>query len=144
MLLLSVYVAAPWAHKNYAAAVAKTLQTNGHAVVSTWHDEPEGADDNLSQSDLAHRAFLDLEELSDANAMFLLNLEKSEGKAVEQGFAIRSGIPIIGIGCGENNIFQNLPMYTFVETIEEGIHELELLLIGQRMKELELTQPFIS
>lgn len=143
-MLLSVYVAAPWAHKNYAAGVAQTIQAAGHAVVSTWHDEPAVDEEELSSSDLAHRAFLDLEELGDSNAMFLLNLGKSEGKAVEQGFAIRSGIPIIGVGCEENNIFQNLPVYTFVDTVEEGIHELELLLISRRMADLEISTPLTT
>src|ERR1700681_2522273 len=47
-----------------------------------------------------------------------LNLESSEGKAVEQGIALGAGIPIVGVGVPGSNVFQHLPEYTWVADLD--------------------------
>jgi hypothetical protein len=55
-----------------------------------------------------------------ASAFVLLNLEKSEGKAVETGVALGVGARRILVG-PRSNIFHYLPGWTRVNTVEEAI-----------------------
>jgi hypothetical protein len=56
--------------------------------------------------------------------LVVLNLEKSEGKAVETGIALMNNIPIVSVGT-RSNIFQTLAIE--VETVQEAIAALDRL-----------------
>lgn len=74
---------------------------------------------------LAVEARMDMFDVIRADVVLVLNLAKSEGKAVEQGIALAREIPIIVVGLDRFNVFQYLPQYTFVKTVEEAIQLLK-------------------
>jgi nucleoside 2-deoxyribosyltransferase len=120
-----VYVAAPWVEREEAQRVATMLRDVGFRVTSRWHALHPDSDDPIY---LEEQAQNDWDDLHDAHAMVLINSQKSEGKAVEQGIAIANGIPIVAIGRKKNNIFQYLhSCYTCVDTAEEAADALSLV-----------------
>ena len=119
---LKVYVAAPWKHKSTAKAAVERLKSEGFTVTSRWVDFP-GASWDLDV--LRLEAQNDWADLKDSHVLVLLNIELSEGKAVEQGIALQLGLPIIGVGEPSKNVFHYLPHYTWVETIGKAVEELE-------------------
>lgn len=124
----SIYVAAPWTHRETAAHVAELLARRGYHVTHDWWAHEAGAEDT---PELARLARLDLLAVLACDLFIVLNLEKSEGKSVEQGLVLsrhyRSGkVPrLIGVGPRGTNIFQNLPLWTWVDSIESLLALLE-------------------
>lgn len=122
---MKVYIAAPWVRKADAIAAGELFEAEGHVVTSRWFyhegdpNDPTGA---LSSIDaIRHQATEDIIDVRRADRFVVLNLEKSEGKAVETGIALAAGIPIISVG-KRSNIFQTLGIQ--VATIEEAIDAL--------------------
>lgn len=117
-----VYLAAPFVYKIYAQRVRSAFEAAGIRVTSRWLDFqlPRG-ESVASAATLRKEAEYDLEDLNDADALVLLNLEKSEGKAFEQGYAVACGLPVIGIGAPANCVFHHLSWYTWVETVRDAI-----------------------
>lgn len=113
---MRIYLAAPWTHRNTAAAYADALQARGHRITHNWWDY-DSADDDCRR--LEECAAMDLLGIETADALVVLNLETSEGKAVEQGYALAQGIPIFVLG-KRSNIFQTLANeVTLVNTNDE-------------------------
>lgn len=112
---MKIYVAAPWVRKAEARQAAEALLAQGHEITSRWkwlHGESE------DQAVLAQEAQNDIDDIHEADALVLLNLEKSEGKAVETGYALASYKPVIVLG-GRSNIFHHLPRVLHVSTMDQ-------------------------
>lgn len=125
---MRVYVAAPWVRKAEAIAAGQRLEAEGFLVTSRWFDhngdplDPTGL--SSGRSDIRHQAREDLVDVCRSNALVVLNLEKSEGKAVETGVALITGIPVISVGT-RSNIFQSLGYE--VNTLDDAIRILHSL-----------------
>lgn len=126
---MRIYLAAPWTHRDTAREVARDLVGAGHSITTRWweHREVPGY---LSSScpeeefaELAEQAMLDLDGVAHADVFVLLNTGVSEGKAVEMGVAIASGVPIILVGT-RSNLFH----YTDVVEVVDGIDQLLMAL----------------
>lgn len=104
---MRIYVAGPWAHRHTAKDAAQTLREAGHEIVSRWHDIWADAD-TTDPLMLEQEAVLDLQDVDASNVVVVLNIEKSEGKALEQGFALALGIPVVVVGA-RSNVFHYLP-----------------------------------
>ena len=117
---MRVYVAAPWVRRNEAREAAYQLIEAGHVVTCRWLTV-HGGDDRPER--LRQEADNDLSDLLNSDIMLLLNLEKSEGKAVETGFAIATGMDIIAVG-QPSNVFHYLPEVIWVDSVDEAIRVL--------------------
>lgn len=125
---MKIYVAAPWTRKAEASAMGAALEKAGHTITKKWweHREVPGylqtgihPDEN---QELIQQAMEDIKGALEADAFVLLNLEKSEGKAVETGVALTSAIlrsfghttagisRMILVG-GKTNLFHYIPMW---------------------------------
>lgn len=113
-----MYIAAPWTHRFEARNAATQVISAGYTITWDWWNHECGDEDSKRLAELARK---DYGGVCSADKLLLLNYEKSEGKAVEQGIALAEGIPIVGVGKHPTNIFQNLPTYTWVDTVEEAI-----------------------
>jgi nucleoside 2-deoxyribosyltransferase len=71
-----------------------------------------------NQSIIRDQAYQDIADVRRADVLVVLNLQKSEGKAVETGIAIAAGIPVISVG-PRSNIFQALGAE--VATVEDAL-----------------------
>jgi hypothetical protein len=114
---VKIYVAAPWKRKADARVAADTLELAGHVVTSRWIDYHGDTDD---PEELASEAINDMEDIDEADVFLLLNLEPSEGKAVETGIALVEGLEVIGVG-QPSNVFHYLPDILWVDTLAEAI-----------------------
>lgn len=91
---MKVYVAAPWTHKAEAERFALLLEANGHTITKKWweHREVGGyLQDDIEADEygeLVEQADEDISGVHTCDAFVLLNLSKSEGKAVETGYAL--------------------------------------------------------
>ena len=110
---MRVYVAAPWKRKQ-------------DAITSRWFEHPGDPNDcaGLTESvdEVRAQAAEDIYDVLSAEALVVLNLQQSEGKAVETGIALMAQIPVISVG-PRSNIFQTLG--TEVATVEEAIQVLD-------------------
>jgi len=121
---MKIYIAAPWRRKPEAVAAGEKFAQAGFEVTSRWFDHHGDPNDSsgLTESDKAIRiqACEDLLDVSRSDYVVVLNLEKSEGKAVETGYAIALGIPFVYVG-PRPNIFQTLgtgPFYSVEDAIQ--------------------------
>lgn len=125
---MRIYVAAPWTRKAEAAAMGVALENAGHTITKKWweHREVPGylttglhPDEN---QELIQQAMEDIQGVLNADALVLLNLEKSEGKAVETGVAVTSalllsfghterGVSRMILLGGKTNLFHYLPTW---------------------------------
>ena len=125
-----VYIAAPWVRKAEAISAGREIEAAGHIVTSRWfyHGDGGNAMDSTGITqpieNIREQAWEDIEDVCSSDVLVVLNLEKSEGKAVETGIAIASNIPIVSVG-PRSNIFQTLGYE--VETIQGAIEVLDLL-----------------
>lgn len=131
--MISIYLAAPWICRQQAAEAMDMFEAAGINVTSRWvKDHPDITDESENRDYfLSKQAIEDLEDIVQANAFVILNLEKSEGKAFEFGFAYAMGIPCMLVGERERNIFYHLPGVYQVRSVEEAITN--LLEVDQRM-----------
>lgn len=123
----SIYLAGPWAQRQVVQGARLQLQAAGINVNAQWLDVEmkEGAGDTAESQaaagyDMAAEANRDLEDINKSDAMVVMNLEKSEGKAVEQGIAIERNMPVIVVG-KRTNVFQYLPQVTVVDNLYDAI-----------------------
>jgi len=132
---MKIYVAAPWVRRPEAIVIGEQFKAAGHELTSRWfYHESDG--DPMDSSGLTcspestrEQALEDITDVMRADALVVLNLQKSEGKAVETGIAIAVGIPVISVGT-RSNIFQSLG--SEVETVEEALHVLaRIQLVGR-------------
>jgi nucleoside 2-deoxyribosyltransferase len=114
-----VYIAAPFSEKELARETACRFEEAGFEVTTPWWDHPYSVESQI----LREQAEEDLEGIIYADAFVLLNTKLSEGKAVETGYALCHGIPVIVIGSisPESNVFLYLKEVTVVNTVEEAI-----------------------
>lgn len=129
-MLPAIYLAGPWARRDEVRLVRDVFQEAGFTVNARWLDVQahvnstaygDSVDDLVG---LQREAVRDLEDVAKSAVMVVVNLEKSEGKAVEQGLALSRGMPIVVIGA-RTNLFQYLPHVTVVDTPMEAIRYLE-------------------
>lgn len=117
-----VYLAAPWVRRNEAIAAGELLTAQGMVVTSRWfHHAGDPTDTTGSRLDIVEvrqQAREDVLDVKRADYVVVLNLERSEGKAVETGIALANGIPVISVG-KRSNIFQTLCHE--VDTLDEAI-----------------------
>ncbi len=118
---MQVYIAAPFVEKEYAKTVREKLRKAGIGVTSRWLDFPG---DSLDPIILTVEAANDFDDVFDADALVLLNLQKrgeeTSGKAVETGLALACGKPVYMIG-GWSNVFHFLPQVVKCTSVEEMI-----------------------
>lgn len=129
---MTIYLAAPWKHKQDAKAAREQFERAGITVRARWIDfesptpATKPADDagtEYPRNLLALEAGKDLEDIMQADAFVLLNLAMSEGKACETGIALMLGIPIVSVGKGRN-VFLALPHVTQVSSLGDAIRHL--------------------
>lgn len=120
---MRVYVAAPWVRKTDAINAGKVLETEGFEVTSRWFfhegDPTDSTGIKCDDGAIIAQALEDIEDVLSADVVLILQLEKSEGKAVETGIAIANDIPFIVVG-DRSNIFQTLSEGLF-PTLEDAI-----------------------
>lgn len=131
---MRVYIAAPWKHRVTAASIAQLLRTTGFIISSRWHDQfPDNSAETIDPAVALREALCDWADIEAADAMLVLNIEKSEGKAVEQGMALVMGLPIVVIGGEKFHVFQYLATYRFVESLEAAIATLRDIAAPERL-----------
>ncbi len=116
-----IYLAAPWKFRAEAKQVAGQYRDKGHQVISRWHDEwGTKSDAGITESEKRDEAEKDVADAMAAQVMVVLNWEKSEGKAVEQGIAIARHTPIIVVGAA-SNVFHSLASVKCVSSFAESL-----------------------
>ena len=120
---MRVYIAAPWICKDAARDAAVLFSDAGFVITKRWWDHREVPgylehDDHIEE--LRQQAREDFEGVLTADLFVLLNLSKSEGKAVETGIALTWGIPIILVG-GKSNLFHYTPNIDEARSVEHAI-----------------------
>lgn len=132
---LRIYVAAPWVNKPDALAAKEKFEAAGFEITSHWITR----ESHLTYADLAKpehedelvaQAVMDVEDIIRSDIFVILNLEKSEGKATEFGFAYGMDIPVILVGDRTRNIFYFLPNVFRAETVEQAIEGIQLSVQG--------------
>ncbi len=112
---MKVYVAAPWVRRPEAILFGQRLTALGHELTCRWFDHPalgsqpgdSSGSSSPDQLGIMRQALEDIEDVKRADVLIVLNLQKSEGKAVETGIALANRIPVISVGT-RSNIFQSL------------------------------------
>lgn len=119
---MRLYLAAPWVDKDKMEDLATQFEANGHTITHRWWDVEVTED-----LDLVQQASRDLTGVGSCEVLVLFNTSKSEGKAIEQGYALALGIPIIAVkgSSDSNNVFHHLPKYRWVETLDDVLKDLE-------------------
>lgn len=102
---LRIYLAAPWANRNDAAAEGRKIEARGHTITEPWWNHPESTD----REELVRQAQRDIEGIVAADFVIVLQLALSEGKAVETGIAMALMKPIVVVNPSGQpaNLFQN-------------------------------------
>lgn len=135
---MRIYVAAPWTRKAEAQAFAEGLEKAGHTITKKWweHREVPGylsADIAIPErQELVQQAMEDILGVLAAEGLVLLNLEKSEGKAVETGVALvtamlyahgltKTGVLDFILVGGKSNLFHCLPLWQEAKTVEDAV-----------------------
>jgi nucleoside 2-deoxyribosyltransferase len=127
---MRVYIAAPWVRRPEAIEAGKLFTAAGHVLTCRWFVHETDGDPNDSTGItcdpyiIRHQAFEDIADVRRAEVLVVLNLQKSEGKAVETGIAIAAGIPVVSVGA-RSNIFQSLGHE--VETVADALALLKTL-----------------
>ena len=116
------YLAAPWVDRAKMPTIAEKFESCGHTITHKWWLHEGGYD--APKAELERQALSDVFGVKRADVLVLINSQKSEGKAVEQGIAIAEEKPIVAVGrLGEigMNVFHRLSNYTWVESVEEAV-----------------------
>ena len=122
-----IYIAAPWINKAEALEAQKKFEAAGHVVTSRWitkHTDVDNSDDPKHFEELKKQAQEDLFDIDGSTDFVILNLNKSEGKATELGYAIalqETGMNIYLVGEPSINIFYHLPEVKKCKSVEEVI-----------------------
>ncbi len=135
---MRLYIACPWRHKGAAVMTAALLREKGHTIVSRWHDVPSDgtkSDGSDTAPDVClQEAKNDIKDINACDLMLVLNMEVSEGKAFEQGYAYDCGKHIMVVG-KRSNVFHYLPDIVVVSSIHEAIRRLTALTLSQHKAE---------
>ena len=124
---MRIYLAAPWVDRDLATAAAKKIEAVGHTITHPWWQYEGENQQAESEAFLIACAKNDVIGVETADVVIVINTNKSEGKAVEQGIAIAHEKPIICITPGEKptyNIFHHLSNYRHVKSLEEALDSL--------------------
>jgi hypothetical protein len=133
--MTTIYLAGPWHRKDDVRLARAQFRDAGIRVLADWIDHHNGSH---TAAELQAEAFRDLMQIDEADALVVLQLEKSEGKSAELMFAYcnyritsfpaANRRPIIVVGehdlANPVNVFHYLPGILRVHTIEEAIHAL--------------------
>lgn len=116
-----IYIAAPWKDRAMAPMLSSFLEEAGYTITHKWWIF-EGEEENTAWEFKKLCATLDVRGVRTADAVVLLNSQKSEGKATEQGLALAYGIPVIVIGnkAQRSNIFQTMDSFHWVPGETDG------------------------
>lgn len=119
---MKIYLCAPWKHREEAAQYARRLENDGHQITRDWWNKEAGDHETDKLGQLAEE---DLKAVHEADYVLVLNLEKSEGKAVETGYALalKKRIGIVG---KPFNIFYHLNDVEHYDTFKEALQNLDL------------------
>lgn len=115
------YLAAPFRRREEAKEVRELInKTMGWTCEASWIDT-HLANESATIEQLATEADEDLGDIMASDMFILLNSELSEGKAVETGYALAEGIPIVVIGdvSPTRNVFLYLPGVSRFDTVED-------------------------
>lgn len=115
--MIPIYLAAPWKDRDLAAIVARDLVSAGFTITEPWWNHPDTND----PTELRLQAKKDLFGVRTADYLICLNTLKSEGKAVETGYALAFNVPVVIVG-PITSIFHHHPLVTVVSTVEEAIN----------------------
>ena len=122
---LRIYIAAPWVRRFEAIEQAQVLKEAGHRITSRWFEHEGDPVDNtggkLDPVEVRRQALEDLDDVRESDVVVVLNFERSEGKAVETGYALAHHIPVVQVG-PRGSIFACLCKE--VETVEEALEVL--------------------
>lgn len=125
---MKIYVAAPWTHKAEAAAFASQLESAGHTVTEKWwqHADVESyprPGSKAEHAELRQQASKDVKGVRTCDVLIVLQLAKSEGKAVEQGLALAWEKPMIVVSPDGTygNLFQVRYGCTMVRSEQEAL-----------------------
>jgi nucleoside 2-deoxyribosyltransferase len=121
-----IYLAGPWKHRAQAKADAEKIRAAGHTVTSRWHDQwganPQADAAEADPVVMAEEAEFDFADVFAADVMIVLNIEKSEGKAVEQGIAHALDMPIYLVGTERFNVFSYRPNVQLVPSLNAALY----------------------
>lgn len=130
---MNIYLAAPWRDKEVAREAGRKLISAGHTITEPWwdHTDVNGLDEFADE--LRRQAYADLRGVGGADVFVLLNTGKSEGKAVELGYALAckeaTGFPDILLvgkrGEHSSNVFHFLDEVNLFPSVEAVIDYLE-------------------
>ena len=119
---MKIYIAAPWVWRFEAIQQAQAFEAAGHRITSRWFTHEGDPIDNtggkLDPKEVRRQALEDLDDVRESDLVVVLNFERSEGKAVETGFALAHKIPVIQVG-PRGSIFACLCKE--VATVEEAL-----------------------
>jgi nucleoside 2-deoxyribosyltransferase len=123
-----VYVAGAYRDKARAAAVAATLRRHGVGVTSAWHDRPdEGVPEaDMSRALRAAIAWVNRNELTDADTLVLLVHPNARGSLREHGFALGRGLHTIVVGdrAAVPSLMVEQPECAWAESIDDLVRML--------------------
>lgn len=127
---MKIYIAAPWVHKDRIPDISAKFEAIGCEVTHKWWITEDIQESERTAGALYQQAVNDYLGVVRADLLVLINSDKSEGKAVEQGVAIANDKPIIAVGKrGEvsKNVFHYLENYFWVDTVEDAVRALDLI-----------------
>lgn len=114
---MKIYLAAPWVQRDAARETSIAFEVAGHEITEKWWDHVEvDLDDPENHPELERQALKDVLGVASADLIVVLQLEKSEGKAVETGLGLALGKPVLVVG-PRGNLFHFLT--DFVEVVSD-------------------------
>ena len=129
---MRIYLAAPWDARDRVVEFASLLEQAGHSITEKWwlhHDVGAYPHTAVGKDldELRHQAFKDILGVKNADRFVLLQLGKSEGKAVETGIALECRIPICVFSPEAiyGNLFHYLPQVKLTPRWQEVIEWLK-------------------
>lgn len=124
---MEVYVAAPWTDRWKASAFAARCEAHGHTITRKWWEYEAG---NEEHEKLREQAIADFDAVAKSEAVVVLQLNKSEGKAAETGYAIAHDLPVVVVTYddGAGNIFHHHPAVQMVKTENDALAALTRIL----------------
>lgn len=125
---MKIYLAGPWARRDEVREMRDHIHRVAPEieVISRWIDHVVTNEADEQKVEAGN----DLYDLDRSEAVVVANLEKSEGKSFEQGYAYKARLPIIIIG-ERTNVFHHLAYnMTVVANIDQAVSALLRLHYG--------------
>lgn len=118
---INYYLAAPFVRKDEARTARLLIaQELGWVCTSRWIDNHVSPLEELDENVAREESETDLQDVAEADIMILLNLEKSEGKMFEAGYAFALDIPVAIIGT-PTSIFHHLDGFGLFDSVEQFV-----------------------